>query len=119
MSGTRWSQVAHAAAAPSSVCTYSSEYSHLAVRPPCNDLPWSSLQTSCNCAMPGTAVGELVEVGTIEEADLSNANKEVITLYISSGGCTVELCSKTQRHVAYSRCSKGAPSSGAGGAAGA
>jgi hypothetical protein len=27
----------------------------------------------------GTAVGELVEVGTIEEADLSKADKEVVT----------------------------------------
>lgn len=28
--------------------------------------------------MPGIAVGELVEVNTIEEADLSDADKEVI-----------------------------------------
>lgn len=44
-------------------------------------------QTSCYSATPGTAVGELVEVETIEEADLSNADKEVIVTCIPSWCC--------------------------------
>lgn len=60
------------------------EACHTAVRPSCNRLPYTSPQTSCYSGMLGTAIGELVEVGTIEEADLSDADKEVTTISVSS-----------------------------------